>query len=83
MTQPLIAQRTDAITQPASAIEPLSKRELDVLRLLETELTGPEIARELMVSLSTMRFHTRNIYDKLNVNKRRAAVRRAKELNLL
>ncbi len=64
-------------------IEPLSERELNVLKLLGTELSGPEIARELMVSLNTMRTHTKNIYNKLGVNNRRAAVRRAKELDLL
>jgi ATP/maltotriose-dependent transcriptional regulator MalT len=64
-------------------IEPLSERELDVLRLLGTELDGPAIARELMVSLNTMRTHTKNIYAKLAVASRRAAVRRAAELDLL
>jgi LuxR family maltose regulon positive regulatory protein len=63
--------------------EPLTERELDVLRLLGTDLNGPEIARELMVSLNTMRTHTKNIYNKLGVNNRRAAVRRAEELDLL
>jgi ATP/maltotriose-dependent transcriptional regulator MalT len=64
-------------------IEPLSERELDVLRLLGTDLDGPAIARELMVSLNTMRTHTKNIYAKLAVTNRRAAVRRAAELDLL
>jgi LuxR family maltose regulon positive regulatory protein len=54
-----------------------------VLRLLRTELDGPEIARKLMVSLNTMRTHTKNIYTKLGVNNRRAAIRRAEELDLL
>ncbi len=63
-------------------IDPLSERELDVLRLLGTDLSGPEIARELMVSLSTLRTHTQNIYTKLGVNSRRAAVRRAEEIDL-
>jgi len=54
-----------------------------VLRLLMTDLNGPEIARELIVSLSTVRTHAQNIYAKLGVNNRRAAVRRAEELNLL
>ena len=63
-------------------IDPLSERELDVLRLLGTELDGPAIARELMVSLNTMRTHTKNIYAKLAVTNRRAAVRRAAELDL-
>jgi LuxR family maltose regulon positive regulatory protein len=64
-------------------IDPLSERELDVLRLLGTELTGPDIARELTVSLNTMRSHTKNIYAKLGVTSRRSAVRRAADLNLL
>jgi LuxR family maltose regulon positive regulatory protein len=54
-----------------------------VLGLLRTELNGPEIARELVVSLNTMRTHTKNIYSKLGVNNREAAVRRAEELDLL
>jgi LuxR family maltose regulon positive regulatory protein len=69
--------------RPQPLIEPLRERELQVLRLLRTDLNGPEIARELMVSLSTLRTHTQNIYAKLGVNNRRAAVRRAEELDLL
>ena len=42
-------------------IEPLSERELEVLRLFRTELNGPEIARELIVSLNTLRTHTKSI----------------------
>ena len=64
-------------------MEPLSERELDVLRLLGTDLDGPDIARHLMVSPNTMRTHTKNIYSKLGVNNRRAAVRLAEELKLL
>ena len=75
--------RTEDST-PASQglIEPLSERELDVLRLLGTDLGGPDIARELVVSLNTVRTHTKNIYAKLGVNNRRAAVRRAREIDL-
>jgi LuxR family maltose regulon positive regulatory protein len=54
-----------------------------VLQLLGTDLEGPEIARQLMVSLSTIRTHTKNIYSKLGVNNRRAAVRRGEELEVL
>jgi LuxR family maltose regulon positive regulatory protein len=63
--------------------EPLSARELDVLRLLASDLDGPDIARHLFVSLNTVRTHTKNIYTKLGVNSRRAAVRRGGELGLL
>jgi LuxR family transcriptional regulator, maltose regulon positive regulatory protein len=72
-------------TTPVTTVlmEPLSERELDVLRLLGTDMDGPDIARQLVVSLSTVRTHTRNIYSKLGVNNRRAAVSRADELRLL
>jgi LuxR family maltose regulon positive regulatory protein len=75
-----------ARARPAPAqrglVDPLSARELHVLRLLRTELSGPDIARELTVSLNTIRTHTKSIYAKLSVNNRRAAVRRADELDL-
>jgi LuxR family maltose regulon positive regulatory protein len=64
-------------------IEPLSERERDVLRLLATDMSGPEIARQLHVSLNTLRTHSRNIFRKLQVSSRRAAVRQAAELDLL
>ncbi|GAA1953480.1 LuxR C-terminal-related transcriptional regulator [Microbacterium deminutum] len=63
--------------------DPLSDRELGVLRLLGTKLTGPEIARELHVSLNTMRTHTKHIFLKLDVNDRASAVRRAEALGLI
>ena len=63
-------------------IDPLSGRELEVLRLLSSDLDGPGLARHLVVSLNTVRTHTRNIYAKLGVSSRQAAVRRAAELDL-
>ncbi len=69
------------ISQPLP--DALSERELDVLRLLYTDMSGPEIANKLNVSLNTMRTHTKSIYTKLDVNGRRAAVSRSQELNLL
>ncbi len=75
--------RSTGLEADADLIEPLSERERDVLRLLGTNVSGPDIARELMVSLNTLRTHTKNIYDKLEVNNRQAAVRRAEELDLL
>jgi LuxR family maltose regulon positive regulatory protein len=80
--------RTLTPVQPAAPggqglVDRLSERELDVLRLLATDLAGPDIARRLIVSVNTVRTHTKSIYAKLGVNSRRAAVRRAEELNLL
>jgi len=64
-------------------IEPLSERELEVLRLLATGLSTSGIAQELFVAVSTLRSHAKSIYSKLNVHSRHEAVARAKELNLL
>jgi LuxR family maltose regulon positive regulatory protein len=68
--------------QKSKIVEPLSERELEVLKLLRSELSGPEIAQQMIVSLNTLRTHTKNIYNKLGVNNRRAAVHRAEELDL-
>jgi LuxR family maltose regulon positive regulatory protein len=67
---------------PEAVVPPLTARERDVLRLLRGDLGGPEMARELGLSLNTLRTHTRNVYAKLGVQSRRAAVRRADELGL-
>jgi LuxR family maltose regulon positive regulatory protein len=72
----------DRPPRPVGLTDPLSARELDVLRLLGTDLDGPDIARQLFVSVNTVRTHTRNIYAKLGVTNRRAAVRRGAELQL-
>jgi LuxR family transcriptional regulator, maltose regulon positive regulatory protein len=63
-------------------VEELSSRELDVLRLLRSDLSGPEIARELHVSLNTIRTHTKRIYTKLGATTRREAIRRATDHGL-
>ncbi|HEX2981216.1 MAG TPA: LuxR C-terminal-related transcriptional regulator, partial [Anaerolineaceae bacterium] len=85
--QPVTATKPDwtaPVAQAAktSLLEPLSDRELEVLRLLRSELTGPEIAQQLVVSLNTLRTHTKNIFNKLGANNRRAAILRAEELGL-
>jgi LuxR family maltose regulon positive regulatory protein len=74
-------EQAESAEQPL--VDPLSARELDVLSLLATDLDGPAIARELVVSLNTVRSHTKSIYAKLGVNSRRAAVSRAGDLGLL
>jgi LuxR family maltose regulon positive regulatory protein len=64
-------------------LEPLRNSELRVLRYLPTSLTGPEIARELSVSLNTFRTHMRNLYAKLGTHSRPETVSRARQLGLL
>lgn len=81
--QPGASSNSVIISRKSELIEPLSDRELEVLRLLRSELSGPEIAQQLIVSLHTLRTHTNNIFKKLGVNNRRAAIRRAEELDLL
>jgi len=68
---------------PQPLIEPLTDRELEVLQELAKGLTNPEIAERLMVSLNTVKTHTKNIYAKLEVRNRTEAVIRAQELGLL
>jgi LuxR family maltose regulon positive regulatory protein len=64
-------------------VEPLSERELEVLRLLASGLSNPEIAGELVVAVSTVRSHCKSIYGKLEVHKRWDAVKRGRELGLI
>jgi LuxR family maltose regulon positive regulatory protein len=78
----VLRSREDGGSVPAELVDPLSARELDVLRLLGSDLDGPDIARQLFLSVNTVRTHTKNIYAKLGVNNRRAAVRRGEELDL-
>nr|WP_296064285.1 LuxR C-terminal-related transcriptional regulator [uncultured Actinoplanes sp.] len=75
--------RPERPARPERLADPLSDRELDVMRLLAGDLDGPSIARHVVVSLNTVRTHTKHIYAKLGVTNRRAAVRRAHQLNLL
>lgn len=63
--------------------EPLTERELTILRYLQSILSNVEIAAELSLSVNTVKTHVRNIYRKLDASRRREAVRRARELHLI
>jgi LuxR family maltose regulon positive regulatory protein len=77
--EPAPSSDRERLPQP----QELSPSELRVLRYLPTNLTRPEIARELYVSINTVNTHLRNIYSKLGAGDRSAAVQRARELRLL
>jgi LuxR family maltose regulon positive regulatory protein len=83
MTSEAVAKRETKQRTIPGMTESLSDRELEVLRYLATSLTSTEIAQELYVSPNTVRFHIKNIYSKLGVHQRAAAVERAKELGLI
>lgn len=77
------AGSADSTRTQSGLAHPLSGRELEALRLLASELTGPDIARRLFVSVNTLRTHTKRIFTNLDVNNRAAAVRRARQVGLL
>ena len=70
------------LTPEKGLIDPLSKREIEVLRLLYTDLSVPEISSHLHISVSTLRTHIRNIYEKLGVHSRFEATTKGKDLGL-
>jgi ATP/maltotriose-dependent transcriptional regulator MalT len=78
-----ISQQTAPTPDQDGMPDPLSGRDLDVLRLLDSDLTGPQIAPELYVSLSTLSTHTKRIFTEPDVNTRVTAVRRARERGFL
>jgi LuxR family maltose regulon positive regulatory protein len=75
---------SSSVLRPSSTlVEPLTNRELEVLELMAKRLTNKEIAAQLVISSGTVKQHTHNIYQKLNVNGRRQAVAKATELGIL
>jgi LuxR family maltose regulon positive regulatory protein len=66
-----------------SLVEPLTSRELEVLRLIAEGDSNQAIAKKLVITVSAVKKHTGNIYGKLNINSRTQAVARARQLGLL
>ena len=75
--------KDDTTTHSQPLIEPLSKRELEVLALIAEGLSNREIGERLFLALTTVKGHNRRIYGKLGVQRRTEAVARARELGLL
>lgn len=75
--------RPETREAPPANGDALTERELTVLRYLQSMLSNVEIAREMSLSVNTVKTHVRNIYRKLDATRRREAVRRARELHLL
>ncbi|MFH4664010.1 LuxR C-terminal-related transcriptional regulator [Vibrio cidicii] len=71
------------IVENSNSVDDLSAKEYVVLQWLNTELTGPQIAEKLFISLNTLRTHTKNIYSKLNANNRRSVCIKAQSLGLI
>jgi LuxR family maltose regulon positive regulatory protein len=69
--------------QSSSLVEPLSAREVEILQLIAQGLSNGEISARLFLAVSTVKGHNRNIFDKLQVQRRTEAVARARELGLL
>lgn len=83
MIQQLVGQSPAMPSEGQALIEPLTERELDVLRLLAEGLSNREIAERLVLSVATVKVHTRNIYAKLDVSSRSQAILRGSEMRLL
>jgi LuxR family maltose regulon positive regulatory protein len=82
-TGPKAPAEPATLLESSALVEPLTDRELDVLRLMAEGLKYKEIAKRLFISLNTVRFHVKAIYGKLAVNNRTQAVERARQLQIL
>jgi LuxR family maltose regulon positive regulatory protein len=84
-TSPIEAASRDAVSAPSHQplVEPLTDREVQILRLLTTHLTSTEIAEELYLSVNTVRTHIKHVYQKLDAHSRAEAVAQGQALDLI
>ncbi|HEX5692813.1 MAG TPA: response regulator transcription factor, partial [Roseiflexaceae bacterium] len=78
-----LAPRSPGLPVAKSLIEPLSARELEVLRLIASGKSNAEIAQTLVIAISTVKTHTNSIFGKLQVTSRTQAIALARDLQLL
>ncbi len=78
-----VVNRSIEAVNPSGIIDPLSEREMDVLKLLAQGSTDKKIAENLVIARETVHKHLKNIYSKLDVHSRTEAIARARELKLL
>jgi LuxR family maltose regulon positive regulatory protein len=78
---PSLPSSSADVRQPL--VDPLSKREIEILQMMASGLTGPQIAGQLYLSYNTVKSHIKNIYGKLNVNNRAEAIERAQMIGLI
>jgi LuxR family maltose regulon positive regulatory protein len=79
----IVSQQSEIRNQPSEMVEPLSERELEILRLIAEGLSNREIGERLFLALDTVKGHNRRLFDKLQVKSRTEAIARARELGLL
>jgi LuxR family transcriptional regulator, maltose regulon positive regulatory protein len=78
-----VQSETDVRDTAGLIVDPITERELDVLRLLDSDFSNRDIAARLFVSLDTVKSHTKHLYAKLGMHNRHQAVTRARDLELL
>jgi LuxR family transcriptional regulator, maltose regulon positive regulatory protein len=78
-----VQSETDVRDTVDLIVDPIIERELDVLRLLDSDFSNRDIAARLFISLDTVKSHTKHLYAKLGMHNRQQAVTRARDLELL
>jgi len=78
-----VQSETDVRDTVGLIVDPITERELDVLRLLDSDSSNRDIAARLFISLDTVKSHTKHLYAKLGMHNRHQAITQARDLELL